>query len=243
MLRDGEGRLFQALALIRIACGPSFMTLPEGVTKRQANALIKAKWLRKDKVTKRYYQVATDELFTFIQGQDRVFIPAEWGRMKDGDAILYHIMVGNYTKMHNTAAVPKQEGRKSHENTPPHPRSEHLGGQAHSEVKRITGMSLGKSHYLRRRCEALGLGEFTQRFLQTSHDSAFHGKVIEGDRRHLFDGYRRPMARLTSMYTPIMGIEFSHVPHWREDRYKTTRAHTGREIENFCSGETLAQYG
>jgi len=92
MLRDGQGKMFQAMALIRISCGPSFTVLPEGVTKRQAHLLVKEGWLGKDKLTKRWYQRATDKTFTFIQGQDRVFIPAEWCRMQDGDAVLYHAM-------------------------------------------------------------------------------------------------------------------------------------------------------
>lgn len=241
LLSEKMGIMFQAFATIRVSCGPSFTRLPEGVTKRHANLLIKEGWLGKDRATKRYYQIATHKIFKFVEGQERVFIPAEWVRMKDGDAVLYHALVGNYTKVHPTAAAPMQEARKRSKK-PHHTRSEHNGGMAHSEVNRLTGMSVGKSSYLRARCMALGLCHFTQRFVPTSHDCAFHGKVMEGDPRHLFDGHSRPMARLTSRYTPIMEVEFSRVGRWRRDKKAGTVGEGDHGMFNFTSGGSKACY-
>ena len=232
-LRDRLGDEFRALAIIKIECGPSFTVLPEGVTKRQVNKLIKRRWLRKDKKTNRYYQVATDHLFEFIDGQDAVFFPAEW-RGLDGDAVLYYILARDYTKIHPTAAAPMQETPKGA--TTLNPRSEHFGGFALTEARRLTGMSVGKAWYLRQRCTELGLCYFEGRYAPTTHDCAFHGKVIMEDKRHLFDGYQRPMARLTSRLHPVAPLEFRVFRKRKSSRHRANPRSETLGIENFSSG-------
>ena len=230
-LRDRLGDSFRAWAIIKLTCGPSFTRIPEGVTRREINKLVKLKWLRKDNKTKRFYQVATDQLFEFVKGQDAVFFPAEW-KGWDGDAVLYYILAKDYIKVHPTAATPMQEAERQ----PLKPCSEHFGGFALSEAKRLTGMSIGKAWNLRQKCTALGLCFFTNRYVSTSHDCAYHGKVIMEDPRHLFDGYRRPMARLTSKLNSVAEVEFRPFRNGRPTRHKADPRSATTGIENFSSG-------
>ena len=234
LLRGNLGDEFQAFARIRMTCGPSFTVLPDGVTRRTAMKLVKLMWLRWDKVGKRWYQVRTSDIFEFVKGHDTVFIPEEWSRI-DGSAVLFNILNSVYTKFHPTAAASTQKPERTELNH----REGHLGGMALTEAKRITGMSVGKAWTLRKRCESLGLCYFTNRHVSTPHDSAFHGKVIEEDPRHLFDGYRRPMARLTSRFNPLQVVEFRKP----RKRGKLSR-HTVVEptLCNFCSEGSKACY-
>jgi hypothetical protein len=233
LLRSNLGNEFQAFAIVRVTCGPSFTALPSGVSRRLAMKLVKLQWLRWDRIGKRWYQRKTSDIFEFIKGQDTVFIPEEWSRI-DGSAVLFNILNSVYTKFHPTAAASTQKPERTELNH----RKGHFGGMALTEVKRITGMSVGKAWTLRRRCEALGLCFFTNRHESTTYDSAFHGKVINEDPRHLFDGYRRPMARLTSKFNPTQVVEFRKPRRGKISRHTVTEP----SISNYCSGNSKACY-
>lgn len=238
---EGRERHFDAWRKILVLCGPSFMEMPGGISKRTARDLVKMNWVRRDGKTGRYYQRKLDEIFDFRQGGDKAFHEASWLQFP-ADCVLYTMLVSDYTKAHKAAAPPMQKSTPEQAGPLNHRRM-HNGGMSHSEVKRRTGMSVGRSSMLRRKCAIAGICSFTERYDPTDYDSAFHGKVVCEDDRHLFDGKYRPWARLTSKYNPGITVEWR--THWRRGRTEGCENRNGGmgQLENYCTGKTLARYG
>lgn len=229
---------FDLWRTIKCTCGPSFTVIPKGFRRKDMDRLVELGWIRWDALSRRWYQKPTKEVFPFYANTQKVWHPAHWCA-KDCAPVLYNIAVSYLKRVQDPAGTTiRGRRRKVRRLSALNRRSPHLGGVAHSIVTKFLGISTGYSSKLRRGCEANGLCMFTERFRLTAYDCAFHGNVICGDGRHLFDGYCGPWARLASQHvpSPVEVVEFSTCKAMRGTGVKRDL----RLVSNFVTGGAYA---
>lgn len=241
-----KARMYHAWRVIKCECGPSFTMIPEVLDPRHVAELVTEGWLRQDKKTKRYYQVKSSRTFEFTEGRDEVFMPRRWNQ-KDKDAVLFHATNAHFTRIHPAAAskLPEAviEWRERASLPTLNPRCEHLGGMAHSRVEKETGISYGKSHYLRIRCAEEGLSFFTSRYRTTRYDTDLEANVY-GHKGHVFNAKWGTLERLTSKFHCIEEVQFRRITHRKPGKHRVVGSCGSKgSIENYTTGNTLAQYG
>lgn len=225
---------FDTWRTIKLTCGPSFSKVPEGLTKRQLDKLVKIGWLKHNQG--KWWQVPTEAIFPRIEGTKRHWHPASLLKC-DPRSVLYRMEMDYLFQVQRKAeASPSRRGksRGGHERTARHVKdSVHNLGLAHSLPMATCHISIGYSYKCRKLCEADGLAFFAQRKLKTKWKT-IHEARLAGCRDYLWDTGDGIFVQASSSYHPV----FHNPMRYRKRGIGGKKDQ--REISNFVTGGAYA---